>query len=84
MLLNYASKQEDKMSFYDDPENVRKYVEMCEGYDGSNLHSALAKALPAKSSLLELGSGAGFDIEYLRTNYLVTGSDLSVIGSACC
>lgn len=65
------------MSFYDDPNNVEKYIQMCNGYDGSRLYGALAKALPPNSSLLELGSGGGFDIEVLKKRYSVTGSDLS-------
>ena len=65
------------MGFYDDPNNVEKYIGMCEGYDGSNLYKALAKQLPAESTLLELGSGAGFDIEHLKLRYRVTGSDFS-------
>jgi len=65
------------MSFYDDPENIKMYIKMCEGYDGLNIYESLNKHLPIKSTLLELGSGAGLDIEYLKINYLVTGSDLS-------
>lgn len=65
------------MNFYDDPENVKKYIKVCEGYDGSNIYLSLNKHLPVKSSLLELGSGAGVDIEYLKDCYSVTGSDQS-------
>ncbi len=65
------------MNFYTDPESVKKYIQMCEGYDGSNIYQALSKHLPLNSTLLELGSGAGLDIEYLKNNYSVTGSDLS-------
>lgn len=65
------------INFYDDPENVKKYIQMCKGYDGNNLYKLLSKSLPVKSSLLELGSGAGLDIEYLKRVYSVTGSDLS-------
>lgn len=65
------------MSFYDDPENIKKYIQMCENYDGSNIYQSLSKSLPENSTLLELGSGAGLDIENLKNNYSVTGSDLS-------
>ncbi len=34
------------MSFYDDPENAEKYIEMAEGFDGSNLIEIL-KTPPA-------------------------------------
>ncbi len=65
------------MNFYDDPDNVQKYIEMCQGYDGSNIYDVLAEQVSANSALLELGSGAGLDIEHLKTRYSVTGSDLS-------
>lgn len=46
------------MNYYDDPENVKTYIQMCEDYDGINIYHSLSKDLPAKSTLLELGSGA--------------------------
>ncbi|MEZ9232490.1 trans-aconitate 2-methyltransferase [Vibrio amylolyticus] len=66
------------MSFYDSAENVDKYIEMCEGYDGSNLHELLSQHLKNKSSLLELGCGAGNDIAVFKKIYNVTGSDNSL------
>ena len=65
------------MNFYDDPDNVKTYIQMCEDSDGINIYHSLSEHLPTKSTLLELGSGAGLDIEYLKNNYSVTGSDLS-------
>jgi ubiquinone/menaquinone biosynthesis C-methylase UbiE len=65
------------MNFYNDPKNVKKYIQMCEGYDGSNIYQALGEYLPVHSTLLELGSGAGLDIVHLKNSYTVTGSDLS-------
>jgi len=65
------------MNFYDDPENIKKYIQLCKDYDGNNIYQSLSKYLTAKSALLELGSGAGLDIEYLKQYYSVTGSDLS-------
>jgi ubiquinone/menaquinone biosynthesis C-methylase UbiE len=65
------------MSLYDDPEGVKNYIQMCENYDGSNIYQALSQHLPENSTLLELGSGPGLDIEYLKKHYSVTGSDLS-------
>jgi 2-polyprenyl-3-methyl-5-hydroxy-6-metoxy-1,4-benzoquinol methylase len=50
---------------------------MCEGYDGNNIYQLLSKYLPVNSTLLELGSGGGLDIEYLKKTYSITGSDLS-------
>jgi len=65
------------MSLYDDPEGVKTYIEMCDEYDGSQLYQALRQHLADNSTLLELGSGPGLDIEYLKQHYSVTGSDLS-------
>lgn len=65
------------MSFYDDPENVKTYIQLCEGYDGSLLYESLSRFLPADAELLELGSGAGVDIGFLNEQFRVTGSDLS-------
>ena len=66
------------MSFYDSSENVDKYIEMCKGYDGSNLHELLSRHIKNQSSLLELGCGAGNDIAVFKKNYKVTGSDNSL------
>lgn len=73
----HDGKTGSTMSFYDDPNNVKKYIEMCEGYDGSNIYKILNRHLSLKSSLLELGSGGGLDIDYLKQRYTVTGSDYS-------
>jgi SAM-dependent methyltransferase len=66
------------VSFYEKSENVDKYIEMCKGYDGSNLHQFLAKYLKQQSSLLELGCGSGNDIALLKHSYQVVGSDNSL------
>ncbi|AAZ26917.1 MULTISPECIES: class I SAM-dependent methyltransferase [Colwellia] len=65
------------MNFYDNPVNVKQYIKMCNGYDGTNIYKLLSKSLPVGSTLLELGSGGGLDIEYLKRVYSITGSDLS-------
>lgn len=65
------------MSFYNDPEKVDQYIAMCDGYDGSNLYRELRLYLPDRKSVLELGSGPGFDLAFLKEHYRVTGSDLS-------
>jgi len=65
------------MSYYDDPENVKQYMEMCAGYDGNNIYQLLLQHLPKLASVLELGSGGALDIEFLKKHYDVTGSDLS-------
>ncbi len=65
------------MGFYDNSENVDKYIEMCRDYDGSVIYQELKKFLKEGSSILELGSGPGLDIPVLSSHYQVTGSDLS-------
>ena len=65
------------MSFYDSSDNVDNYIEMCSDYDGSNLYEVLKEHLKDGSSLLELGSGPGFDMPFLSEHYDVTGSDFS-------
>ena len=65
------------MGFYDNSENVDKYIEMCEDYDGSNIYEMIENHLDEGKTVLELGSGPGFDIAFLRERYQVTGSDLS-------
>ena len=41
------------MSFYDDSESVDKYIDMCEGYDGSNIYEMMKKHL-ASIKLLKI------------------------------
>ncbi|MBU2863676.1 class I SAM-dependent methyltransferase [Reinekea forsetii] len=65
------------MGFYDDPANVKQYLTMCQDYDGTDLYQRLSQHLPDHSTLLEVGSGGGLDLEYLKQHFLVTGSDLS-------
>jgi len=65
------------MGFYDESNNVDRYIDMCADYDGSHLYEALKKQLKEGSSVLELGTGPGFDIPFLKSHYQVTGSDLS-------
>ena len=67
------------MNFYKNKENVKKYIEMAEGYDGKYLIEILKKYLPEGSSILELGMGPGKDLDILNKNYDVTGSDYSEI-----
>jgi len=65
------------VKFYNDPVKVDEYESMCEEYDGSELYEVLDKHLTGNSTLLELGSGPGNDINYLKKKYSVAGSDLS-------
>jgi len=67
------------MGFFDDEKNVKSYIEMADGYDGKNLIDILKKYLNPGASLLELGMGPGKDLDMLKEDYRVTGSDLSQI-----
>jgi SAM-dependent methyltransferase len=65
------------MGFYDDPESVNEYEKMCEGYDGTQIFAALARHLVPGKTILEVGCGPGNDIESLKRDYSITGSDTS-------
>jgi len=66
-------------NFFDVEKNVKEYIEMCEGMDGSFLIEILKRHLPKDSAVLEIGMGPGNDLEILRQSYKVTGSDSSQI-----
>ena len=65
------------MGYFDEPENVDKYIRMAEGYDGRELIAVLSVHLPPGSTVLELGMGPGKDLDLLAQTYTVTGSDSS-------
>jgi ubiquinone/menaquinone biosynthesis C-methylase UbiE len=65
------------MDFYNNPASVDEYEKMCDGYNGSELYNVLDKHLTDNSTVLELGSGPGNDIEYLHKKFAVIGSDSS-------
>jgi len=65
------------MSFYDDPDKVDEYEKMCADYDGTQVFDALARHLPPGKTILEIGCGPGNDIESLKVNYPIVGSDNS-------
>lgn len=67
----------EKVEFYNDPLKVDEYEKMCDEYDGTELYKVLDNHLESNTTLLELGSGPGIDINYLHKKYMVTGSDLS-------
>ena len=67
------------MGFFETEKGVEQYINMSKGYDGTELIKILKEFLPEKSSVLELGMGPGKDLDILRKNYTVTGSDNSQI-----
>jgi|APSaa5957512622_1039677.scaffolds.fasta_scaffold147593_1 cyclopropane fatty-acyl-phospholipid synthase-like methyltransferase len=67
------------MVFFDDRDNVDKYIQMAQGFDGGELIDILKLHLPAGSTVLELGMGPGVDLDLLAKTYSVTGSDFSSV-----
>lgn len=65
--------------FFDVEQNVREYIEMCEGMDGRFLIEILKKHLKPNSTILELGMGPGNDLDILKQTYQATGSDYSQV-----
>jgi len=65
------------MEYFENEENVRAYIQMCEGYDGKELVDQLRNYLANGASVLELGMGPGTDLDLLANHYDVTGSDYS-------
>lgn len=68
-----------KLGYFDSKENVHAYIKMAQGYDGSDLINILKQNLPSGATVLELGMGPGKDLELLRKDFKVTGSDNSNI-----
>ncbi|MBC8346186.1 MAG: class I SAM-dependent methyltransferase [Candidatus Marinimicrobia bacterium] len=63
--------------FYLTQKTVNEYIKMAKGFDGRDIIKKLKVFLPEHSSVLELGSGPGVDLEILAETYHVTGSDFS-------
>ena len=67
------------MGFFDEEKNVKDYIKMADGYDGTELIEELKKHLIPKSTILELGMGPGVDFDILNKTFTTTGSDNSKI-----
>ena len=67
------------MEYFKTEKNVMEYIKMAEGYDGRELIEILKKHLPTGSTVLELGMGPGVDLDILKSDYTVTGSDYSKV-----
>jgi len=65
------------MSYYDEIKNVMEYIRMTADFDGGSLINRLKQFLNPGASLLELGMGEGKDLDILKRDYKVTGSDTS-------
>ncbi len=64
------------ISYYQSEEGVKQYIDMVDSPNEDILHK-FSTYLKPQSHILELGSGAGFDWEWLSQRYQVTGSDNS-------
>lgn len=65
------------MDYYENKENVQKYIKFVPSHDGALLVDVLVEHLTAGSTVLELGMGPGKDFDLLRQHFRMTGSDLS-------
>lgn len=63
--------------YYENKEQVEKYIEFTPSHDGSMLVDKLVEYLPAGSTVLELGMGPGKDWQLLGEHFEVTASDNS-------
>lgn len=63
--------------YYHTKESVEEYIRLAKDVSGKELIEKLEQVLPAKSFLLELGSGPGTDWKILNEFYNVVGSDNS-------
>lgn len=63
--------------FYENEKNVREFVEATEGLDGKYLIEILKNHLKSDSTVLEIGMGAGKDLDILKKTFQAVGSDYS-------
>jgi trans-aconitate methyltransferase len=64
-------------NYYNTKESVEEYIRMASGHDSKPIIDRLKRHLPARSHLLEIGSGPGTDLKLLQKHYQVVGSDQS-------
>jgi len=56
-----------------------QYISMAKGFDGRQLIDILKNHLKKGSTVLELGMGPGKDLDIMKKDFKVTGSDISAI-----
>lgn len=64
-------------NYYKNKESVKEYIRLAKDVNGGAIIEKLKPFLPAKSKILEIGSGPGTDWNILNKDYNVTGSDNS-------
>lgn len=65
------------MDYYENKDNVAKYIQFTPSHDGAFLVDLLVEHLPADSHVLEIGIGPGWDFDRLSEHFRMTGSDVS-------
>lgn len=65
------------MTYFNDKEKVKEYIEMCKGTGAKELVNILKRHLQEGSTVLELGMGPGNDLNLLKKHYNIIGSDNS-------
>ena len=65
------------MDYYENKDNVEKYIKFIPSHDGAFLVDCLTDHLAAGSTVLEVGIGPGKDFDLLSRHFAMTGSDLS-------
>ncbi|MBK3518976.1 class I SAM-dependent methyltransferase [Carboxylicivirga marina] len=66
-------------TFFEREENVKQYIEMTADYDGRWFFEQFKKFIPRSHKALELGMGPGKDLDNIRQEYDVVGSDFSFV-----
>lgn len=64
-------------NYYKTKESVEEYIKLAKDVNGGQLIQKLKDFLPPNSLLLEIGSGPGTDLQILKKDYKVVGSDFS-------
>lgn len=65
------------MGYYDELRHIMEYIRQSAGIDGSALVNRLKHYLAPGLRVLELGMGEGKDLDILKRDYEVIGSDVS-------
>eukprot|EP01080_Neovahlkampfia_damariscottae_P011653 gene11653-4892_t len=65
--------------YFNDEKNVQAYIKMCVGFDGEELIKIFKEYVPLKSKILEIGIGPGHDLDILKKDYNILGTDYSQI-----
>jgi hypothetical protein len=65
--------------YFENENNVKEYIKICEGYNGMELIKIFKEYVPLNTKILEIGIGPGNDLDILKKEYKVLGTDYSQI-----